>query len=335
MPNPKGGLIWIMTAMSLLGLSKANAQESSKWPDNHRFLKTILANTSNLRIDTVYVADEFDIDTQQAFTNAKTNEIIIKYFYPGISRHEYEKKYPPLTGNTQMGPNIRQKMAAADELVSFDQLLREIELMNNNIPTAIVHELQHRKNRVFYSDGFDFRQTALFDIFDEVSARVAELLFCRDLFLENRNMAEAFLGPQSRKESKVFTDDWSAGAKSYAKWLRENPQISKIPSKNEISRIIRTAALDILAHDWKNYVQPMSMLLTYQIRKKSNKIPQKVDSAKFSGILSSLCSFCDVNFLDECGADTAKEIMEFANSAADMLEKQILAQQMQTSKTRE
>ncbi|MDR0726589.1 MAG: hypothetical protein LBF37_00835 [Rickettsiales bacterium] len=294
--------------LSIFGISKNNSQAqninfSDGW--NVATQKFIQNNSDSLdfSIDTIFITKPEDIVGKNlAFYDLLSKQISASYLKIDSTFEEQA---------------IR---AASTSPIShkYKILKSGAELTNAEILGYLIHELRHRRNAEINMFGLDFDQLVEFAFWDEVSARVAELLLRRQAYLQTGSHQEAFTGVMfDTIEKDVFTGiaEESIGYKNrmfklYGNYLDDH-NIDSIPSQKEAKKILEYAVSGLIdnRNDQKLYVQTIPSLSQYRLFKTPqsyllhyNGAPNDSPVTSWDIVMSQLFDFDDINIWDLCGA---------------------------------
>ncbi|MDR1361478.1 MAG: hypothetical protein LBJ18_04260 [Rickettsiales bacterium] len=324
-------ILWLFGISALLSFGKASAQNSNTratltWPSAKEFLSDINADSA-------------------ARKHIHTDTLLLNDTSPFLDMAEFDQKKDIINLHyLELGPELKSKK----NLLSRDATLYGLELANlakfeshiKNagllLPVSYAHEEKHRQNFHNVSKiAFGSEQLLEFHFYDEITARVAELLYRRDFYLKSRNLPAAFTGTNLTK----FPLNKSAlGTKGqpglYADWLFNNSDISENITVQEIDILLKTAT-----QIYENaFAMDISLAISrayYEYRKNrgiwalfSNKLENGQESnlsdyannpetvCEFSESIHKIFTFNGIRFLELCSPSTRDEI--FATAARFM-----------------
>jgi hypothetical protein len=303
---------------TLISASHARAQAFPKPAD---FLDSVKDRLPPVKIDTVSVKRIEDL--QQGIVAYDGNLIRLAYFLSDLRT-----------------PDFRSKK----ESLEFNFISKAIENHNIRIPALYVHEQRHYLNGLAVSKlGLSAVQIVQLNIHDEISARVADLLFRREVFLESRSVSDAFAGLARNDLPSEFPYD----SKSleiplgYKTWLGKNTGITAEISQEEAD-VILEAAIKMLSANFQDWYAGDIIAISaddlngntreysrFNLSPADFAPPQK--AIGFGAGVHSYYSFATgrgtVNLLGLCGAQARMSLMKFVkNMMSDKRIKDFLLQ---------
>ena len=265
---------------SLLGISTANSRDFDvDFKDGWRtatenFIRTI-PDSLNISIDTVQVDKAEDIIGKNvAFYNHVSKQIVIKHFETSTT-------------------NKSSTFQAGIELINLEQL------------AYITHELRHRHNAEINLFGLDYQQTLDFGFWDEVSARIAELLLRRQAYLETGDLGDAFSGVVFNIANSEDIAYKSNMFKKYIRYL-SNRKIKENITVAEVKFLLKIASTGLVESksDIELYAKTIPILSEHRLHDQiqSHYRPaSEIKVATWNSVMSQLFDFDGVNFWQLCG----------------------------------
>jgi hypothetical protein len=257
------------------------------------FISQILERDSSVIVKTVLVRDYSEIaGKNHDFYNAKSGQITITVF------------------------------KIAPEMTNPPKILKDdIARVNSEIIWTYLHESRHLKNAKISLAGLNSRQIMDFMFFDEISARCAELLFCRDIYLKTKSVKIAFASKKyeisglSPAGSKITETVYvSETYQKYADYLSKGKIQNKI-TKDEAIKMMQFALVGFTDRDnVPLYSQTMPLLIAHRMQSAYRDyllfVAEK--SAKmnsFESAMRAAFDFDGVNFYDLAGAREFEKII--------------------------
>ncbi|MDR1338401.1 MAG: hypothetical protein LBJ73_05250 [Rickettsiales bacterium] len=216
-----------------------SSQQWKKLPTHTEFIQNIDGKIPRLNIVDYEIDNAYDLyKLPQGFYLPARDSITIRIY--GAARHVSGRE-ALLTLEGKEG-NLHQALNAK----------------NDNLPQIIVHELKHLMNRLLFPKiGFSLSDFVELNIHDEITARIAEMLFLRDIYLSSGDMAQAFLGLEKIRECDLLRNDIIN--MPYQEYVKKRKNLPPVPDEDEINALVNSA-IDMMRHRMTQYRKTAAIL---------------------------------------------------------------------------
>lgn len=274
--------IFLMTSLLFLfGNNKTAAQETesnfyNEYKNPTEYLNKVIKADSTVVIDTVYIKSlKEGLAFRHSLYNPRTNSIHISLL--------------------EIEPSLSQ---TAKEYNTLQNGVRNIA---NELPAIWIHESKHKKNAQINLMGLNFEQLTELMFWDEVSARIAELLLRRDVYLKSEDLEQAFIGVKYGDEykSKIY--------KSYAYYLSHKNLTSDI-TKHEAKKLLELAVLGF-TEDKELYAKTIPGALHHRVFKTGQECMLALNSddavilTDWDVVMTQMFEFDNCNIWKLCGSE--------------------------------
>ena len=257
-------------------VSKINGIISSgghaKWPAGREFIDSIAAKIPNFEVLDYIVNDGYEFyKMPHGFYQPSSDSVFVALFSPG---NKITNEQAFMTKEARMG--------------SYKQMFN---VLNFNACLTAIHELKHIINRLLYAKiGFTVSEFAEINIHDEISARIAELLFMRDIYMSTGDIKEAFAGPNEMNRCDLTQDNPRIGT-DYEKYIKKIKTLPPVPTQEEMLVIIKTA-IKMMSMGQKQYAKAIPPITEFDI-KKSTDIFKSIRKGSDKKLSTELMTFAD------------------------------------------
>lgn len=283
-------LYWVIGLSSFLGVN-SNAQDIDsdfygEYKNPTEYLEKVIKADSVSVVDTVYVKSiEEGLKLRYAYFNPSTGQINVNLL--GIEP-EFERQAKSASPGSQIS-----------EL--YKDLLAGVKNTSSELPAMWTHEKRHEINSGINLFGLDFEQLVEFPFWDEVSARIDELLLRRQVYLKTKNIDKAFVGVK-------FEDSYKSDMfRNYARYLSGRKIVEEVTIK-EAEKLLEFAIKDLIC-DKQLYSQTMPAVLQYKLFKTHqnylkhfNDIDTQKEKTNWDAVMTQMFAFDNCNIWQLCGA---------------------------------
>ncbi|MDR1360700.1 MAG: hypothetical protein LBJ18_00090 [Rickettsiales bacterium] len=315
-PDPR---ILFLAALSFLGAprnSYINKVQSfndsvknikSGWPNPREFLDKTAAQNACIKICEIVVNKVSDIsETQHGYYDPRSNTVIINWFV--MPKEAYAMSFANHRNN---------------KILRYDEMAREVNLKNSAVPIVLIHEMKHFRDRNSYSRiGMTASQIAQINIIEEITARIEELLFRRDVFLQTNSIDAARTGIFGNGKSQIFLGNYDDEMGGYDDWLEKNIIAGGI-SATEINALIN-CAIKMTKNHLSQYKKSIPAVIRYDFFDVRNRIVKHMQGKNiitefvgFEGAKRRTLAFNGIEFLNECDDDTKAKLNRFVSDFAN------------------
>lgn len=294
--------------MSIFGFGRGNAQEqnldfSQGWKTATEYFIKHKSAALGVSVDTLTVSDEKDvIGKNWAFYDIKSNNISTKHF-------KIEKSLETAALNSSPNSPISDK---------YNSLKAGIDRINSELLGNIAHEVRHKQNAEINTFGLNFQEIIDFAFWDEVSARIAELLLRRQAYTQTGSIQEAFTGVIFERKTQhpltgEISDDHSYKNKMfqiYSNYLKTRKIKSEI-SIDEAKKLLECACVGLTEdkQDSELYAKTIPAISEYRLFFNHqtyllhfNGTPALNEPTDWNQIMTQLFEFDGLNIWQMCGA---------------------------------